>query len=103
MILSEYDALQDYNQMLDDVYPEVTLGFSSFLPHRVLMDMDRTAYYEGFHDYVNSLADDGTYVEGYTDDLEDSFDESMDGDHDSAMASAGFGTDESYFHDSGEY
>ena len=96
MILSEYDALQEYDQMLDDVYPEVTLGFSSFLPSRVLKEMDRTAYNEGFHDYVNSLADDGTYVEGYTDVPEDHFDESMDGDHESAMASAGFGTDEDY-------
>lgn len=103
MILSEYDALQEYDQMLDDVYPEVTLGFSSFLPSRVLKEMDPIAYRVGFREYVNGLVDDGTFVEGYTDDLEDSFDESMDGDHDSAMASAGFGTDESYFHDSGEY
>ena len=111
MILSEYDALQDYNQMLDDVYPEVTLGFSSFLPSRVLKEMDPIAYRVGFREYVNGLVDDGTFVEGYTDDLEEgvdegleeSFDDSMDGDHDSAMASAGFGTDESYFHDSGEY
>lgn len=96
MILSEYDALQEYDQMLDDVYPEVTLGSSSFLPSRVLKEMDRTAYNEGFHDYVNSLAEDGTYVEGYTDVPEDHFDESMDGDHESALASAGFGTDEDY-------
>lgn len=96
MIISEMDALEQYDQMLDDVYPEVTLGFSSFLPSRILKEMDRIAYNEGFHDYVNSLVDDGTYVEGYTDDLEDSVDDSMDGDHDSAMASAGFGTDEDY-------
>ena len=96
MILSEYDALKEYDQLLDDVYPEVTLGFCSFLPHRVLKEMDRTAYNEGFQEYVNSLADDGTYVEGYTEHLEESVDESMDGDHDSAMASAGFGTDEDY-------
>jgi hypothetical protein len=96
MILSEYDAMQSYDQMLDEVYPELFIGSSAFLPSRVLKEMDRTAYNEGFHDYVNSLVDDGTYVEGYTDDLEESVDESMDGDHDSAMASAGFGTDEDY-------
>ena len=28
--------------------------------------------------------------------MEDDYDDSMDGDHDSAMASAGFGTDEDY-------
>ena len=96
MIISEYDALQSYDQMLDEVYPEVTLGFCSFLPSRVLKEMDRTAYNEGFQAFVESLYTDGTYVEGYTDDLEESVDESMDGDHDSAMASAGFGTDEDY-------
>ena len=74
MILSEYDALKEYDQLLDDVYPEVTLGFCSFLPHRVLKEMDRTAYNEGFQEYVNSLADDGTYVEGYTEHLEESVD-----------------------------
>jgi hypothetical protein len=45
---------------------------------------------------VDSLAEDGEFVEGWTDVPEDHFDESMDGDHDSAMASAGFGTDEDY-------
>jgi hypothetical protein len=39
-----------------------------------------------------SLAD----VEAIADAMDSSYDESMDGDHDSAMASAGFGTDEDY-------
>ncbi|NBR24647.1 MAG: hypothetical protein EBU08_12935 [Micrococcales bacterium] len=96
MILSEYDALQEYDQMLDDVYPEVILAGCFFLPSRILKEMDIHAYNEGFQAFVESLYTDGTYVEGYTDDLEESMDDSMDGDHDSAMASAGFGTDEDY-------
>ena len=38
----------------------------------------------------------GSVVEVVKDYEEDNYDDSMDGDHDSAMASAGFGTDEDY-------
>jgi DNA invertase Pin-like site-specific DNA recombinase len=38
----------------------------------------------------------GTVAEVIKDYEEDNYDDSMDGDHDSAMASAGFGTDEDY-------
>jgi DNA invertase Pin-like site-specific DNA recombinase len=38
----------------------------------------------------------GTVAEIIKDYEEDNYDDSMDGDHDSAMASAGFGTDEDY-------
>jgi hypothetical protein len=96
MILSEYDAYMRYDQMLDEVYPEVTLGYSSFLASTVLKELDPIAYRVGFSEYVDSLAEDGEFVEGYTEDLQVFVDDSMDGDHDSAMASAGFGTDEDY-------
>jgi hypothetical protein len=96
MIISEYDALQSYDQMLDEVYPELFIGHSSFLASTVLKELDPIAYRVGFGEYVDSLAEDGEFVEGWTDVPEDHFDESMDGDHDSAMASAGFGTDEDY-------
>lgn len=38
----------------------------------------------------------GSVAEVIEDYEEDNYDDSMDGDHDSAMASAGFGTDEDY-------
>lgn len=38
----------------------------------------------------------GSVAEVVKDYEEDNYDDSMDGDHDSAMASAGFGTDEDY-------
>jgi transposase len=38
----------------------------------------------------------GSVAEVIKDYEEDNYDDSMDGDHDSAMASAGFGTDEDY-------
>jgi hypothetical protein len=96
MLISEYEAFQLYDQMLDEVYPELFIGHSSFLASTVLKELDPIAYRVGFGEYVDSLAEDGEFVEGWTDDREESVDESMDGDHDSAMASAGFGTDEDY-------
>lgn len=96
MMLSEYNAFREYDQMLDDVYPEVTIAGCTFLPSSILKEMDVDGYNEGFQAFVEALYTDGTYVEGYTDDLEESFDDSMDGDHESALASAGFGTDEDY-------
>ena len=46
-------------------------------------------------DWVNSTAID-LAAEGDGDRLDDYYDDSMDGDFDSAMASAGYGTDEDY-------
>lgn len=46
-------------------------------------------------DWVNSMAIDMA-AEGDGDRLDDYYDDSMDGDFDSAMASAGYGTDEDY-------
>ena len=45
---------------------------------------------------------DALLVEYLYDDHDDFFDESMDGDHDSAMESAGWGTDEDYGYFGGE-
>jgi len=45
-------------------------------------------------DYPDGVDDDHYEVTGCEDD--DSYDESMDGDFDSGMASAGYGTDEDY-------
>lgn len=48
------------------------------------------------YDYPDGVEDDHYEVTGCEDDDYDSYDESMDGDFDSAMASAGYGTDEDY-------
>ena len=82
-----YDA---YNQMLDESGP-VVIGGLDFYPSDILREMDQIAYDTGFNDYMDACDID-------TDDLdEDSdFDDSMDGDFDSGMASAGYGTDEDY-------
>lgn len=68
-------------------------------------------YFSNLHQNITELHEDGvsldeiaillkvdlgTVAEIIKDYEEDNYDDSMDGDHDSAMASAGFGTDEDY-------
>jgi len=68
-------------------------------------------YFSNLHQSIIELHEDGfsldqiaiqlkvdlsTVAEIVMDYEEDNYDDSMDGDHDSAMASAGFGTDEDY-------
>ena len=92
MIKTMEEALEMYNQMLDESGPVVIAGLE-FSPSAILKEMDPIAYDTGFNDYMDACDID-------TDDLledEDSdFDDLMDGDFDSAMASAGYGTDEDY-------
>jgi len=92
MIKTMEEALEMYEQMLDESGP-VIVGGIEFSPSAILKEMDPIAYDTNFNDYMDACDID-------TDDLledEDSdFDDSMDGDFDSAMASAGYGTDEDY-------
>ena len=64
-ILSEYEAKANYDALLDESYPVVSLGFSEFYPSDILKNCDPIAYRCGFADYVDMLADEGTMVEGY--------------------------------------
>ena len=92
MIKTMEEAYERFDDMLDESGPVVIAGLE-FSPSAILKEMDQIAYDTGFNDYMDSMDID-------TDDLledEDSdFDDSMDGDFDSAMASAGYGTDEDY-------
>lgn len=60
-----------------------------FDPDNSLEDDMNYDDYDSFEDMVEDGADDFWYDEG---------DDSMDGDHDSAMTSCGWGTDEDYGH-----
>lgn len=53
--------------------------------------------------YAVSIADVEDVLEEMADSEQEYYDESMDGDFDSAMASAGFGTDEDYGYYGDEY
>jgi len=65
---TESDARRQYDDLLDEIYPTVKFGYSEFYPSEVLRQMDPCAYEEGFTEYCDSMADDGYYVENYTDD-----------------------------------
>ena len=63
-------------------------------------DMDHDTNYDDYNDFHEQVVD---YYNEVTDDSHyDYYDESMDGDHDSAMESAGWGTDEDYGYFGGE-
>jgi hypothetical protein len=51
--------------------------------------------YDDYNDFYSEDAELNDYEDDF-DDFDDYYDESMDGDHDSAMTSAGWGTDEDY-------
>jgi hypothetical protein len=94
-VLTEYEALEAYRELIDETEPMVEVCGSTFMPSRVLEDMDPVAFREGFSDYVDAIAESGTLVEGYTDDLLEDEDDLGDTDDDFAMRSAGY-DDESY-------
>lgn len=69
-VMSERDARLSYDEMLDECYPEVVLGYSTFSASDVLKTMDPVAYRVGFSEYCDNAAEDESFlVEGYTDHL----------------------------------
>lgn len=70
MIYSEYDMEQQYNDFLDEVYPDCTIGGYKYSTSNALKDVDPVAYHEGFLNYIDSLLGESLWetVDGdYTD------------------------------------
>jgi hypothetical protein len=68
-ILTETEAYESYDEMLDECYPLVQIGSSTFLASSVLREMNPTCYEIGFSEYCDNAAENGHFrVEGYTDD-----------------------------------
>ena len=44
-----------YNQMLDDIYPEIIIGNSRFNSSKILKELDYTTYRCGFIKWLDSL------------------------------------------------
>lgn len=66
--IKEWEAKAQYNEWLNEIYPVVTLGYGEFLPSDIIRELDPIMYEAGFtDDYLPTLAEDGTYVEGYED------------------------------------
>jgi hypothetical protein len=86
-VISESEAEERYEDILDCDGP-LTLGGMSYARSYVLREVDPTAYECGFLDFVDSLSEDGIYVEGLTDsEIED------DGQPDEAQEWADFDAD----------
>lgn len=85
------EVYERYNDMLNESGP-VMIGSVELLPSDILEQMDPIAYDEGFSDYADACDID---LDGM-DESDSECDDSMDGDFDSAMTSAGQGTDEDY-------
>jgi hypothetical protein len=63
---SEQELIEQFNDYLDESQPEVSVAGYSYLPSRVLKDVDPIAYRTGLADYADLLTRNGYEVEGYT-------------------------------------
>jgi hypothetical protein len=50
-ILEENENEEEYNDMLDECYEEIKIGYITFSPSRVLKELDPIAYNVGMDDY----------------------------------------------------
>lgn len=65
-LITEAEALEMYEEMLDDCEGPVELCGMTYSASHVLREVDPVAYRCGFNDYVDSLTDDDIFVEGLT-------------------------------------
>tara|TARA_R100000781_G_scaffold110566_1_gene76108 strand:+ start:7807 stop:8007 length:201 start_codon:yes stop_codon:yes gene_type:complete len=56
--MSDDDLKEQYDEMLDEIYPEIKIGTLTFSPSRVLRELDPTAYRIGLSEYEDSLMED---------------------------------------------
>ena len=59
-----YDAEQAFDEMLDDCYPVIRLGFLVFSPSKVLFNCDPVAYRTELLDWLDSEGVDTDELEG---------------------------------------
>jgi len=63
-LITENNGYELYNQSLDDCNER----YMGFYPSDILKSCDPIAYELGFQDFCEWLAEDGIYVENYTED-----------------------------------
>lgn len=63
--ISEYEASQRYDDMLDDCNGDIDIMGMKYCTSRVLKEVDPIAYNCGFSDYVSSLYEENIKVEGF--------------------------------------
>jgi len=64
-MLTEEEAYEMYDEMLDQCYEPYNMSGMIYMPSDILKECDPIAYRVGFSDYVDTLAQDGTPVEGW--------------------------------------
>lgn len=69
--ITEDEAFEAYDEMLDSVYDEVTVGSSTWSPSEILREMDPIAYNCGFLDYEDSQLEEGVWLSEEPEEEED--------------------------------
>ncbi len=64
-MLTEEEGMERYDEMLDQCYEPYNMSGMIYMPSDILKECDSIAYRVGFSDYADSLAEDGTPVEGW--------------------------------------
>lgn len=59
-----YDAEQAFDEMLDDSYPVIEIGYLTFSPAEVLFNCDPVAYRTGLLDWLDAEGIDTDELEG---------------------------------------
>lgn len=58
------EAIDSFNDMMDECHPQTVIGFSIFSASRVLLDCDPIAYRCSFLDWLDSEGIDSDSLEG---------------------------------------
>lgn len=54
-----HEEMEDrYQEFLDEIYPTVDIGYTTFYPGQIVREMDPTAFGVGVADYVSNLIED---------------------------------------------
>jgi hypothetical protein len=68
-VITERQADERYEELLNECYPVVRIGGLTFDPAEIVKTLDPIAYDIGLSEFYDSLVEEDVYVEGYTDDL----------------------------------
>ena len=58
MLYTETELEQQFDEMLDECYPVVKIGYMEFYPSQILKNCDPIAYQISVSEYEDSLEDD---------------------------------------------
>lgn len=61
--LTDNDLQEMHDDLIDEIYPPVTIGIYEWAPSRVLKEMDPVAYRISVIEYVDQLIEDGQLEE----------------------------------------